>query len=282
MQILFNTIMLEINRWTEHHKITIPLIDMLEMLKTAKFNDLEVWQYHLSSLSKDDIKLFAEKLQELEMSAPVVSAYVSLHQKGTQAEEMDNLIDHMIWSSAVLGSKILKIIPGNLASRKVDSEIWDLSVKRLKELSLKLADKDMALSLETHANSLCDTEESVMRLMNDLDELNNIGLCYQPFDDQNTDEAMKTFSRLYDYIIHIHLQNLPDKAAETTTFLETGGWMDYTRLLPHIKKAGYDGIFCLEFTEGIFPPEGEEFDPQTVIDNAVKDRHFFLKYWEDK
>ena len=273
--------MLEINRWTEHHTITYPLIDLLKPLKVAKFEELEIWQYHISSLTEYDVKTLTEKLQELSMSAPVVGIYVQLHLKDAAADEMNRLLEQMISSAAILGSEMVKISPGNIASKEVDLSTWKLSVKRLKELATKLADKGMLLSMETHANSLCDSEESVLRLMNDLSGFNNIGICYQPYDDQNTDQAMAMFSKLFSYIIHIHLQNLPSGNAETTTFLETGGWMDYKKLLPHIKKSGFNGIFCLEFTEGIFPPEGEEFNPQTVIDNAKQDRKFFLKWWKD-
>jgi len=280
MQFLFNTIMLEINRWTEHHTLTFPLIDLLKPLKIAQFDELEIWQYHISSLTDKEVKILAEKLQELDMSVPVIGMYVQLHLKNSAADEMNRLVTHMTSSATILGSRMIKISPGSLASKGMDLPTWKLSIARLKELATKLADKGMLLSMETHSNSLCDTEESVLRLMNDLSGLDNVGICYQPFDEQNTEQAMKTFSNLYPYVIHIHLQNLPSGDAETTTFLETGGWMDYTKLLPHIKKSGYDGIFSLEFTEGIFPPEGEEFNPQTVIHNAVTDREFFLKWWE--
>jgi len=189
MQLLFNTIMLEINRWTEHHNITYPLIDLLELLKKAEFNALEIWQYHISSLPEYDINRLAEKLHELNMTTPAVGAYVNLHLKGTDADNMNHLLDRMISSSAVLETKIFKIIPGSLASNTVDLPTWKLSVTRLKELSVKLAERGMILSLETHANSLCDTEESVLRLMNDLSGIDNIGICYQPFDTQDTKEA---------------------------------------------------------------------------------------------
>ena len=272
--------MLEINRWTDHHTISIPLINLLPNLKEANFYDLEIWQYHISSLSEDALKKLSDKLQELEMTVSAVGAYVNLQAMDSEAVTMDLLINKMVSSSAVLGSKIFKIIPGNLASHKVNLPMWNHSVRRIKELANKLADNGMDLSLETHFNSLCDTEESTLRLMQDLSGIGNVGICYQPFDEQNTEQAMATFSRLYTHVIHIHLQNLPDKDAETTTFLESGGWMDYSRLIPHYKKSGYDGVFCLEFTEGIFPPKGEKFNPQTVIDNAKKDREFFLKLWK--
>ena len=280
MKLLFNTIMLEINRWTEHHKITIPLIELLESLKKADFNNLEIWQYHISWLSLDEVKKLKSKMNSLNMSAPVIGAYVKLHLENNEAEEMDNLIDHLISSANILGASIFKILPGFIPSNKLNKKTWEQSVQKIKELADKLKANNIQLSLETHPNTMCDSKESTFRLLNDLSGVDNIGLCYQPYDEQSTEEAMQTFSEMLSHIIHIHLQNLPNANAETTTFLETGNWMDYKKLLPHMLKSAKNKIFSLEFTEGIFPPESENFDPQIVINNAVKDRVFFNKMAE--
>ena len=280
MQLLFNTVMLEINRWTEHHKITYPLIDLLEQLKRADFTALEIWQYHISSLSNDEIEMLKQKMDALGITAYVVGAYVDFHHTGKDDDAMNNLIDKLIEVAVKLNTKIFKIKPGGQPSADVDDDMWNLSVSKIKKLAKKLANNGIMLSMETHAYSLCDTEESSIRLMQDLTDVKNVGICYQPFDAQTTEEAMATFTEMLPHIIHIHLQNLPDSNAETTTFLETGGWMNYTLLLPHIKNSGFDNIICLEFTEGIFPPKGEKFDPQVVINNSIKDREFFYKYFK--
>lgn len=282
MKLLFNTVMLEVNRWTEHHTITNPLSNMLEQLKHAKFDALEVWQYHISSLSIVEVKKLKQKLDSLKMSVPVVGAYVTLHFSKKENKKNDIWLNHMIESASILGATTFKILSGNIPSASVNEKTWNLSVSRIKKLAIKLADNGMQLSIETHAYTLCDNKESVFRLFNDLDDMKNIGICYQPFDAQTTEEAITTFTEMLPHIIHIHLQNLPDGNAETTTFLETGGWMDYTKLLPHIISSGYNKIFSLEFTEGIFPPKGESFNPQTVIDNAVTDREFFNKWLKNK
>ncbi len=277
MTLLFNTVMLEINRWTEHHTISIPLTDLLEQLKKAKFTELEIWQYHISSLSLEEVKELKNKMSSLNMSAPAVGAYVKLHLENKEAEEMDNLIDHLISSANILGASIFKILPGFIPSSKLNKKTWEQSLQKIKEIANKLKTNNIQLSLETHPNTMCDSKESTFRLLNDLSGVDNIGLCYQPYDEQSTEEAMQTFSEMLPHIIHIHLQNLPNANAETTTFLETGNWMDYKKLLPHILESGYNKVFSLEFTEGIFPPEGEKFNPQIVIDNAVTDREFFCK-----
>ncbi len=279
MQFLFNTIMLEINRWTEHHTITKHLIDLLPNLYKANFKKLEIWQYHLSSISLNRIKQLKDKMDSFNITAPVVGVYTILHADGQEAKKMDSLINHMVDAATILNANIIKILPGNIASSKLDIQTRKLSVERIKKIAYKIAEKGMQLSLETHPNTLCDTKHSTLTLMYELKDCKNIGICYQPYDEETTNEAIKTFTEMLPFIIHIHLQNLPYANAETTTFLEKGKWIDYTRLLPHIKNSGYDKIFSLEFTEGIFPPEGEIFDPQTVIDNAVIDREFFCKFF---
>ena len=50
MRLLFNTIMLEVNRWAADKTPTRPLADLLPAVAAAGFDRLELWQYHVSSL----------------------------------------------------------------------------------------------------------------------------------------------------------------------------------------------------------------------------------------
>ena len=45
MDLLFNTIMLEPNRWTPEHTLNWPLTDLLGPIDEAGFKKLELWAY---------------------------------------------------------------------------------------------------------------------------------------------------------------------------------------------------------------------------------------------
>ena len=136
----------------------------------------------------------------------------------------------------------------------------------------------MTLTLETHGNTLCDTQESTLRLLTDLGDVENIGICFQPYTHQDTDAAIKFYDVLAPYIRHVHLQNRLS-ASNARCLLEAGDWLDYTRLLPHVKDSGYDGPLSLEFTADMPTPESADFDIDGALANAAQDRDFVCQIW---
>jgi len=280
MQLLLNTIMLEVNRWTADHRLTRPLQALLEPVQKAGFDALEIWQYHVSRLSRTELDDLAGQLKDLDLHAVALGAYPLLHLRGTEAEAMSAELDRLVEYAAALGATTFKIFPGRLASADADPAVRALSVERLQHLAGKLSRHGMDLTMETHGSTLCDTLESTEQLLDELREVDDVGLCFQPYTDQDTDAAIAMFDRLRPAIKHVHLQNR-SQADRAATLLAEGDWTDYRRFLPHVKQSGFDGLLCIEFTAGIFPPEGEEFDPQVVIDNAAKDRDFVLEAWNE-
>ena len=139
----------------------------------------------------------------------------------------------------------------------------------------------MFLTLETHANTLCDTEESTLQLLDELSPCENVGLCFQPYTEGDTDAAIRMYDALRPHIRHVHLQNRL-RADGSVTLLEEGDWLDYRRLLPHIRDSGFDGPLCLEFTADMATPETANADPSRVLENAARDRDFTLEVWSSQ
>ena len=181
--------------------------------------------------------------------------------------------------AASLGVTVFKIFPGRVASAKANEGIWTLSVFRLRSLAQQLAARNIHLTPETHGNTLCDTQESTLRLLEDLGDLPNLGLCFQPYTDQDTDAAIACYDALAPHVRHVHLQNRT-RADNACCLLSEGDWIDYRRLLPHIKASGFDGPLSLEFTADMATPEDVDFDIKKVLDNAAQDRDFALEIWQ--
>ena len=279
MQLLLNTIMLEPNRFTGDHILTSPLVDLLEPVAQAGFNDLEIWQYHISGLTEADLEALVKRLGDLGLHSLALGAYPSLHVEGDEWLVVEADLRRLIDWGAALGVHAFKIFPGSLGSLSVEAATRELSVGRIRELAHALADRGMILTMETHGNTLCDTLDSTLQLLDELSDCgDDIGICFQPYTDDDTDAAIAVFDALRDDIVHIHLQNR--RQPEGTTLLELGDWTDYGRFLPHVKAAGFDGLMCLEFTAGMTPVEGESFDVAAVIANASRDRQYVSSIWE--
>jgi sugar phosphate isomerase/epimerase len=247
-------------------------------VKEAGFDALEIWQYHVSRLKAAEVEALAGRMDDLGMRAAALGAYPLLHLEESEAERTAAELDRLIDSAAALGARTFKIFPGRIASSDADAETRKRSVRRLKELAGKLDRRGLEMTMETHGNTLCDTLESTERLLGELAGEANVGICFQPYADQRTEAAIAMFERLRPAVRHVHLQNrcLSDRAC---TLLAEGDWIDYRRFLPHVRDSGFEGLLSLEFTAGLFPPEGADFDPQTVIDNASRDRAFAQAVW---
>ncbi len=270
MQLLLNTIMLEPNRWTAEHALTRPLVDLLDPMAAAGFRDLEVWGYHLDRLSEAGVEQLAAALEARGMRAVGVGAYPAFHLEGAQDEEERRSLEQLVGAAVRLGASVFKIFPGRVASAEAGDAVWRRSVEGMRRLAGRTAEAGMLLTLETHGGTLCDTLDGTRRLMKQLPE-DGVGICFQPYVEHDTAAAMAAFDALGSCVRHVHLQNRKDGAA---ALLEEGDWTDYRRFLPHLRRSGFDGLLCLEFTAGITPAPGEAFDLTGVLANAARDRAF--------
>ena len=277
MQLLFNTIMLEPNRWTAPGRLTRPLEALLEPIRRAGFRDLEIWQYHISALSPSGVEGLAGRMRDLGMRAAAAGAYPRLHLSGGDAQAEQRLLDTVADYAALLGCTTLKIFPGRVASADADAGVRRLSIERIRRLADRLGEAGIALTLETHGGTLCDTLDATCRLLEELGSCDNAGICLQPFPGDDTGKAVAAFDRLFSRVRHLHLQNLSD--AGEFCMLEEVTWIDYRRFLSHVRDAAFAGIACLEFTEGIAPPGGAPLDPREVLANARRDCDFVLEIW---
>lgn len=275
MQLLLNTIMLEPNRWTADHALSRPLAALLDPMAGAGFRDLEVWGYHLDRLSEGEVERLAAALESRRMRAVGVGAYPAFHLEGAGHEEQRRTLDRLLAAAVRLGASVFKIFPGRVGSAEAGETVWRRSAEGMRRLAGRTGEAGLLLTLETHGGTLCDTLDGTRRLLDQLPE-DGVGICFQPYVDHDTAAALAAFDALGSRVLHLHLQNRgPGGAA----LLAEGDWVDYRRFLPHVRRSGFDGPMCLEFTAGITPAEGEEFDLAGVLANAARDRAFVEGLW---
>ena len=77
MQLLLNTIMLEVNRWTADKALTQPLAELLPAIRAAGFDALEIWQYHISRLDDDEFADLKSRLDDHALQTVALGAYSS-------------------------------------------------------------------------------------------------------------------------------------------------------------------------------------------------------------
>ena len=102
MQLLLNTIMLEVNRWTADKALTQPLAELLPAIRAAGFDALEIWQYYISRLDDDEFADLKSRLDDHALQT------VALGAGEVAAAELERIVAR----AATLGATTLKIFPG--------------------------------------------------------------------------------------------------------------------------------------------------------------------------
>tara|TARA_B100001250_G_scaffold110675_1_gene93407 strand:- start:561 stop:1403 length:843 start_codon:yes stop_codon:yes gene_type:complete len=277
MRILLNTILLDPNRWTADKIPYHPLEKLLPEIKKYGFNELELWQYHISRHSHSQILRLVDYIASLEMTCPVLGAYPALHLLGNKTEESQRL-ELLIKFACRLDVKVFKIFAGNIASENMNADQTQQAIKSLQSIASQLDNHGILLALETHANTLCDTPNNTIKVLESLGRSKNVGCCFQPYMENDTETAIEFFDKISPHAIHIHLQNRKTKKKDCC-LLSEGDWINYNLLLPHLYKSKYKGDLSIEFTADMATPDNPDSPIQSVLENAILDRNFILSHW---
>lgn len=116
-KLLFNTIALDPNRWTSHKRPYVRLVDVLPDLARAGFYDLEVWQYHLSRLEREEVRALKQRAADLGVSMPIVGLYPVLHATGEERARERKHVGALLGAAAFLGAWGGRCSPGGSARR---------------------------------------------------------------------------------------------------------------------------------------------------------------------
>ncbi len=273
INVTINSICLQVNKWSDPRVPDWPLIDLLAGVKAAGFNDIEAWGPHLTVLDADGVTRLAEALDESGIEIACVGAYIPL-KTGQPLDEFWLSAGKYLTVCTDLGISMLRVFPSWVASAKATDEDWDYIPRLLAAFSTEAAFRDVTVVAETHDNTLADTVEGALRLMESVDHL-NFKLLFQTLDFQ-TDSTLAQWEAIRKHVRHVHLQNRDANEAFTPL---AGGTMDYRKLIGRMRADGYDGDMSIEFTADCAPAEASEYDLEKVLSNASADRRFVLDCW---
>lgn len=267
--LLLNTIALDPNRWTPEKVAYFDLVDLLPAIAEAGFDALEVWQYHLSRLSEEEVAALGERARSLGIAFPVVGLYPALHLDGDEREREGRAMEALIARSGALGAGVVKMFAGRLGSDGVDDEAFKRSVAFAREMAEEAEARGMVLTAETHPDTLCDSVRATRRFL-DAVAAPNLRVCFQPFDFTSTEQTLADYWALREHVVHVHLQGRRD---DQISLLEEAD-LDYRTILRALAEDGFDGVLCIEFVKGGIVERPEAMDLREVLANARRDRAF--------
>jgi sugar phosphate isomerase/epimerase len=225
----------------------------------------EVWHFHLSALSESGMERLAERLTEAGVCTPIVGLYPTLHRAGADAEADWQDIERVLNRAELLGARAVKIFAGQLGTDAADADTVARSVAAVRRLAARAADGGMALHVETHPDTLCDSVEATLGL---LDAVPEARVCFQPFDFGSTAQTLADLRVLREHVAHVHLQG---RRADRMCRLANAD-IDYAAFFGALAEIGFDGALSIEFVEHCVVERTEDFDLARVLGAAAADR----------
>ena len=276
MRLALNTIALEPNRWNADKSLARPFEDVLARVAEAGYDGCEIWQYHVSGRPAEDDPRLAAEARSRNVDVLAVGAYPLLHLGGEERKAQRDAMARLFDVCKFLGTGILKMFVGRVASAKITPEERARSMDFLRELLALAEGADVLVTAETHANTLADSVDACLGLMEEVAS-DRLKLCFQPYDMLDTDRALQDYDRLKEHVAHIHLQ-----ARDANGFcLMRESPLDFGAFLAAARGSGFDGLLSVEFVKGCVPAEGESYSDEAVVAAAAQDRAFVLQKWAE-
>ena len=267
--LLLNTVALDPNRWTAEKQPYFRLESLLEPVRAAGFHALEVWQYHLSTLTDADVEALLGGADKLGVTFPIVGLYPALDFDGAARSSEWASMESLIERAARLGAGAVKMFAGRLGSAATSAAAYERSVVFTQQLLDIAAEHGLGLTAETHPDTLCDSVPATRRFLDAVGD-ERLNLCYQPYDFTSTEQTVADYRALRDRIVHVHLQGRRD---DQMCLLEEAD-IDYHTFLGELAADGFSGALSIEFVKDCVVERPADLDLDRVLANARRDRDF--------
>ncbi|GAB5535870.1 MAG: hypothetical protein Rubg2KO_21190 [Rubricoccaceae bacterium] len=267
--LLLNTIALDPNRWTPTKQPFTHLETVLNRVVDAGFRQLEVWQYHLSTLDPAAVDALVAEARRLGVTAPIVGVYPSLHLEGAAREKQWNELATTIERAQRLGTRAVKMFAGSLGSDEASAADVERSIAFTRELIGLAAEHRMTLTAEAHPDTLCDSPEATLAFLDVVGD-GTLAVCFQPYDFASTRQTVADYRTLRQHVVHVHLQG---RRNDQMCLLEDAD-VDYSVFLNELATDGFEGALSIEFVKGCVVPHPANFDLELVLSNARRDADF--------
>lgn len=271
-RILLNTVALDPLRWSKPRRSYFALVDLVEPIaEHTLFRSLEVWQYHLAGLTSAEVGILKERLDLAGISVECVALYPVL--AGPESGASLDAAQSVARTAAELGAGSAKIFVGNQASASISDADWHTSIDRLKTMIDDLGALGLALSGETHADTLFDDVLTVEHVLAAVGE-GRMGICFQPYHFADSHGTIEIVRKLAPDVRHLHFQGRT--TAGDFCRLEDAP-IDYRRMLGVLARAGFDGLLSIEFVKDCVVDAPEDLDLGLVLANAEADRRYLAQ-----
>ncbi len=173
-------------------------------------------------------------------------SYFRLGNISSETPEFKSVLD----SAVALQASVIRVWAGDMGSAKADENYWNKVVGETKNIAKLAAQANIEIAFESHLNSLTDTGESSVKL---LEEVNceNVKTYWQTIPELSDEENLKDLNLVFPWLKNVHVfQWLPEDYERCSLSDGTVTWQKYFK---KIKTMENDVYAILEFVKNDSP-----------------------------
>ncbi len=220
--------------------------EIIDMVKQAGLSGIE-WggDVHVPAGDIACAESVAFKTMEAGLETLAYGSYYYLGAYEDYRTEFQKVID----SAAALNAPVIRIWGGKKVSSALSKEERAALVRETQDLCDMLKGTKIALAFEFHNNTITDTAESAIRLMEEA-ERGNLYLYYQPnrhyvpVGESALSYCLKELNLVMPYLYHVHAYHFN---AQNEKCLLEEGYSDFVKYIEAIRAAGKNPALMVEF-----------------------------------
>lgn len=212
----------------------------IRRLAELGYDGLEFWQQYLDNV---DIKWLKDLMDELKLETAQVCPYFNFTGTEEEWKESINLAKRYIGIALTLNCKRIRIFTGHIAGSSATDIQWEMGIKGVRELCDLGLEHNLDFILEMHYDSLMDTSDNALRLIEGVDRPNLKINLQVPIDGE---DIFYSAQKLGKYTAHLHAHNWITRDGKINyTFLDSGE-IDFERFIKTLQEEGFDGYISIE------------------------------------
>jgi sugar phosphate isomerase/epimerase len=223
-----------------------PVEEAISEIARSGFSVIELWYPHIKGLRVEELIQLADVWEKNEISVSVLAPYFTFTKGLDKWRESVLLAEDVVAAArAIRAEKIRTFIdigPDGLPSGKAKPSDWKQACQALKTICA--FDRSIEFVIETHDNTLADTLDSVLRLVDETAEP-NLKINFQANTDFMGRGYLECLERLWPHISHMHWQQM--KPDGTATYIEEPGCIDFMALGALLARRQYQGTISVEY-----------------------------------
>ncbi len=195
-----------------------------------------------------DTKRAAEVRKMTTDAGLTVAAYGSYYKVGHKADPVP--FEAVVDTAVELGAPTIRVWPGKKGSEDADDEYRSGVVQDSQRIADLAGKAGMTVSYEFHPNTLTDTNESALKLMEEVAH-ENIRTYWQPPSEWEPDHCLEGLQTISPWLTNVHAYYCDKETGESLPLAD--GKNAWSRYLPTIAALDGEHYVMLEFVKDSSP-----------------------------